>query len=390
MNYKPKILYVSYDGILEPLGYSQVYKYLIKQSENFQIDLISFEKTNDDYALSNISEMKLDIDKYGINWICKKYYSGLGWISSIRNLTSIIINVLSMIIFKNYSVVHVRSYLPAIPLVFARPFVKTKFIFDIRGFWIDEKHDRLGWKKNSLKFVMLKFLEKRLFKLSDHIVTLTEESKKIIIDNFNIPESKITCIRTCVDLDEFQGNKNFSDDIINIGYLGSVDTAYDFNLFLDLIRFFEKNFKNRYKVTILTKQVDLAMKHISDLDFNFGHEIKFVSGSKLIKAISKFSFLAFFLIKNKSLRASMPTKIAEALAMGVPIICNSFNNDICKLLEEDSFGIILNNSNEIKSLTTANIHVMLSEDQEIRCKQAAKKHFNLEDAVIKYKKIYDS
>ena len=40
-----KILYLSYDGILEPLGYSQVFKYVEKLSKDFDISIVSFEKS---------------------------------------------------------------------------------------------------------------------------------------------------------------------------------------------------------------------------------------------------------------------------------------------------------------------------------------------------------
>ena len=41
---KRKILYISYDGILEPLGHSQVLKYISFLSKDFSVTLISFEK----------------------------------------------------------------------------------------------------------------------------------------------------------------------------------------------------------------------------------------------------------------------------------------------------------------------------------------------------------
>ena len=42
-----KILYLSYDGILEPLGYSQVFKYVEELSKDFELSIVSFEKTVD-------------------------------------------------------------------------------------------------------------------------------------------------------------------------------------------------------------------------------------------------------------------------------------------------------------------------------------------------------
>ena len=47
------ILYISYDGLLEPLGYSQVFSYLKFLSLDRPIHIISFEKPAD---LTNVQD----------------------------------------------------------------------------------------------------------------------------------------------------------------------------------------------------------------------------------------------------------------------------------------------------------------------------------------------
>ena len=42
-----KILFLTYDGILEPLGYSQILSYLKELSKNYSITIVSVEKEND-------------------------------------------------------------------------------------------------------------------------------------------------------------------------------------------------------------------------------------------------------------------------------------------------------------------------------------------------------
>jgi glycosyltransferase involved in cell wall biosynthesis len=388
MHQKQRILYVSYDGILEPLGYSQVYKYLVKQSKFFDFDLISFEKSKDPFRSNTLESMHKKMRSHNINWYYQKYSSGFGFISSLINLFFLIFKVLILALKNNYNTLHVRSYLPAIPLLFARPFIKSKIVFDIRGFWIDEKHDRLGWNKYSFKFLALKFIEKRLFKISDHVVTLTEESKWVIENKFKILSNKITCIRTCVDLKEFRSNGGESIEEINIGYLGSIDTAYDFNLFLQLIDSLHHSLNKEFRITILTKQTNLASEKLKALDLDIPFEIRFVHGKDLIESISKFTFLAFFLKKNDSLKASMPTKIGEALALGIPIICNRFNEDICKLIDDGSFGLLVDSREEmdkVLSVALSNNEVIKFRDNSVK---AAKKYFDMDDAVIKYRAIY--
>ena len=41
------VLYISYDGLLEPLGQSQVFQYLQKLAEEHQILLLTYEKPED-------------------------------------------------------------------------------------------------------------------------------------------------------------------------------------------------------------------------------------------------------------------------------------------------------------------------------------------------------
>ena len=47
MKAEKKILYISYDGLLEPLGQSQILSYLKNLSSNFIFFLITFEKKTD-------------------------------------------------------------------------------------------------------------------------------------------------------------------------------------------------------------------------------------------------------------------------------------------------------------------------------------------------------
>ena len=44
---KRKILYISYDGLMEPLGQSQVLNYLKGLSKDYQMFVISYEKKED-------------------------------------------------------------------------------------------------------------------------------------------------------------------------------------------------------------------------------------------------------------------------------------------------------------------------------------------------------
>ena len=82
---KKKILYLSYDGILEPLGYSQVVCYIKKLSYDYEITLISFEKKND-IKTKNINELKKELKELNIDWYYLHYHSFPKILSTIYDI----------------------------------------------------------------------------------------------------------------------------------------------------------------------------------------------------------------------------------------------------------------------------------------------------------------
>ena len=83
-------------------------------------------------------------------------------------------------------------------------FFKIQIIFDMRGFWIDERSDRQGLRKESIIYIFFKKIEKYLYYKSAKIITLTQEAKNIIInDHPFLIKNKIHVIPTCADENYF-------------------------------------------------------------------------------------------------------------------------------------------------------------------------------------------
>ena len=85
----------------------------------------------------------------------------------------------------------------------------------------------------------------------------------------------------------------------------------------------------------------------------------------------------------------MPTKIAEALACGIPIICNAFNSDIKRLIESNRIGLIYSfeepfNETYLKSLS----EIILDHGTADRCINIAKSYFSLEKGSTMYHAMY--
>jgi len=385
-------LYISMDGIMEPLGYSQVFKYLEKLSKHHKINLVTLEKNNDLQKTDALKLLLQKCSKNNITWYRCKYRNGWFGLAQLINVFILIFLPLYIFLTKKISLIHIRSYMPGIAIPLLSSFFKFKLIFDIRGFWADEKHDRLNWRKDSYKYRFFKGLERYLMRKADFIVTLTAASQQIISNNFAKPESMIQVIPTCVDCNEFvriEGEE--SSAVIKIGYLGSVDTAYDFDKFCFLLSQIIDKYEKNLEFRVFSNQKKEVIEAIlSTQNINVSKlEVGFVDRANLSKELSKLDFLGFCLKENFSIQASMPTKIAEALACGIPIICNAFNSDIKRLIESNRIGLIYSfeepfNETYLKSLS----EIILDHGTADRCINIAKSYFSLEKGSTMYHAMY--
>ena len=72
---KKKVKFISYDGILEPIGDSQVLSYAKKLSKKYSIKILSFEKKIDINNKIKITNTKNEIRKFDIKWKMLKYHN---------------------------------------------------------------------------------------------------------------------------------------------------------------------------------------------------------------------------------------------------------------------------------------------------------------------------
>ena len=256
----------------------------------------------------------------------------------------------------------------------------------------------LSWGQDSerKKDKFFKALESSLFKRADAVVTLTHESKTYIEKEFAKSPEKINVIRTCVDFNEFNAKKKLQHDFkiskkLRIGYLGSIDTAYDFNQFLRLVKDLDlRNIEIHLKVlSNTTNEVVMAYLKKNQLE-HINHEVLFLNRNELSSAINEFDFLGFALKKSFSLIASMPTKIAESLACGTPIICNNFNSDIQEMILENKIGILYDFSEPLNEKKYQEIIDLIKDGSTSEvCVNFSKKYFSLQGGVEKYRDIYN-
>jgi glycosyltransferase involved in cell wall biosynthesis len=402
-------LFISIDGMTDPLGQSQVLPYLVGLSkQGNKIGIISCEKKENWNLYHTVIE---SITKEaGITWDYCFYKTRTPFLSQLQNyltLKKLVISNASRANFQT-TVLHCRSYLPGLIGLYCKRKFNTGFIFDMRGFWADERIEGGIWKKTnaigSFLYDYFKKKEKEMLSQSDAIISLTDKAKSIILNwDLNIDSSKITVIPCCVDLNHFSKNnidshkyqslKESYPQLKNkfvLSYVGSLGTWYMADEMLDFFKLLSQNIDAIF--LIITKDnkniVDeAAKKHNVSLD-----KLIVVSASRA--EMPYYIFLSdasvFFIKPSFSKSASSPTKMGELLSMEVPIITNAGVGDVDEIIKKTTCGVIISDFNQQEYQKAA---LNLIENCNLYKKNTmttANTYFSLKDGVEQYAKVYQS
>jgi glycosyltransferase involved in cell wall biosynthesis len=399
------ILYLSYDGMTDSLGQSQVLPYLKGLTkEGYKFHIISFEKPDRFEKFRN--EIQAICDDNGISWYPLTYTKNpplLSTIYDVRRMRSLARRLHKTHDFK---IIHCRSYLSAMVGLAMKRSYGMKFLFDMRGFWADERVEGKIWSLSNPVFKVVydffKRKEKDYFLNADFIVSLTHAGKKEITSwkGFEQLESKIEVIPCCVDLEKFNPEKfnkqekeatrksfGFSDSDRILGYVGSIGTWY----MLDEMLLFFKTYHSKYEsakflfISGENKSVIVERAKHYGIDENLIY-VKSVLHSEVARHISIFDASVFFIIPTFSKTASSPTKQGELMAMGIPIFCNSGVGDTEWVVNQYHAG----NAVALEpNMDYSKFDFTLSNFDIERTKFGAKEFYGLETGVSRYLKIYN-
>lgn len=356
MNLK-EVLYISYDGMTDPLGQSQVLPYINGLTEyGFKFTLISFEK-QERYATDK-SIIEEICKKNNIEWhplIYTKNPPVLSTINDIRRMRKLAIHLNKK---HNFSIVHCRSYIAALVGLMMKNKYGTKFIFDMRGLWADERVDGGLWPQTNFLYKRIyNFFKKKeiaFLKKADHTISLTYNAKKEILSwpqltSIDIP---ITVIPCCVDTAHFNPSKISKQDIVTlkgklqiksdqniIAYYGSIGTWYLLTEMLSYYKQLLQKKPNTIFLFVTPDSQDSILKVSRSMDIQDNH-LRIISAkrSEMPAYIALCDYSIFFIKPSYSKKASSPTKQGEIMSMGKPVICNSNVGDTDLIIHQYHSG----------------------------------------------------
>jgi glycosyltransferase involved in cell wall biosynthesis len=386
-------LYISYDGMLEPLGQSQVLAYLEKLAPGRRIQLISFEKPRDWADEARRLAMRDRLARANIAWHPLRYTKWPPVLSALWDMARGALVALRVARRESPARYHGRNMLCAAMLLPAISLYRGRLIADIRGFWADERVDGAIIRRNGMVYKVLKALERAVLRRADRIVTLTKASIVHLREDagFGHPQAPISVIPTCVDLDRFVIRRPLEHEPFVLGYVGSVGTWY---LLDEMLRCFQILLEEKPDAQLLVVnrgEQELIRSHVEAMGIAPSSVELVAADHRNMPALIGRMTAGMALIKPAySKIASAPTKLAEYLACGVPCLGNAGVGDMEEILEGRAVGVCLSGISEGAIRTGMRRLVELAGEESVqqRCREVATELFSLEAGVESYARLY--
>jgi glycosyltransferase involved in cell wall biosynthesis len=349
MKRNKKVLYLSYDGLSDHIGQSQVLPYLLAcRQGGINLDAITFEKKANQQRIDQIQAL---LDERGIKWHRLSFSTG-GNLAKIYDFIRFFFKAFWINIRHRYSIIHCRSYTSANVGLLIRYVTGRKLIFDTRDFWIDAKVEtgRIDLSKPAHRMVhsFLRFFEKRLFRRADHIVSLTEKAKQVLLKQYPMrkPED-ITVIPCCVDLSLFAPANIPADNTLALrrelglegalvlGYVGSIGPAYMVPRLLECFRMINEPMPEARLLFLINNDREEVYKVADEVGVSRDHiVVTSAPRASMPLYISMLDAGIFFVTPSFAKQSTSPTKLFEMLAMGKPVITNAGVGDAEKIFRE--------------------------------------------------------
>jgi glycosyltransferase involved in cell wall biosynthesis len=401
------VLYISYDGMTDPLGQSQVIPYLQGLSaKGYSITLISCEKP--DRFISSGDGINKILASSGISWHPVTY----------SLLPSIVAKQLTLFALKRkaihcckknkFSIVHCRSYMASLIGLQLKARYNLRFIFDMRGFWADERLDGKLWSLENFIQRKLYFYFKRkeveFLTSADYTISLTENAKQEILSwpafqNKRLPIEIIPC---CADLNLFSPEyidpvklKSLENELgikksdFVLSYLGSVGTWYLLDEMLDFFACLLESRKNSKFLIISPDDKNLIMNKASAKGIP-SDKLIIVSAARLQVPLylSLSAVSVYFIRPLYSKKASSPTKTAEIMGLGIPVITNRGIGDSDRIIAESDAGLLISEFTKVEYMRAiTEIDVLLKLDKD-SIRKVSEKYFALSKGIEKYDSVY--
>lgn len=404
--YRPvRVLYLTHNGLTEPLGQSQVLPYLAGAARlGADVSIVSFEPA---------SATRVDLERVAdftrtakMEWRSVTRSGAHDLRTKVAEAGRALTIATALAARRRPQIAHTRSYVfgPVIEAV-ATAVPRCKMLFDCRGLLADEYVDVGYWTEGDLRTRLVRRFERHAFERAEGLVFLTRRIRDILQASSRLsPKALVEVVPCCVDLERFRPDREArarvraeidAGDLPVVVYSGSLSGWY---LVEEMARFVGalRRSVGPLRWLVLSRSDTAPLRALAEAHGLGSDEVV----CRKVAPIDMPSYLAAgdlglsFIKTCFSKFGSSPTKVAEYLATGMPVVVNADIGDQEDMAREPAACVLVRSFDdpslaEAASRAAALLRAPRPESEAVT-RALARSEFDVETVgIARYSRLYE-
>jgi len=401
------VLYISYNGMLDPLGQSQVIPYLKELSRaGVCFTLLSFER---EQAFGSDGDercqlLRRELSQFGIEWHYLRYHQKPSIPATAYDVAMGIRLARRLVKRNQIQMVHARAHIPAVIALALKRRSVVKIIFDVRGLMAEEYIDAGHWGSRSVAARSTKVMERRVLRATDGVVTLTNalwEKMQAwpVLSGRSLVHETIPC---CIDRELFRFDTQARmerrgelgiDSRMVLVYSGSIGGWYMTD---EMAAFFAvlKQRKDAFFLWLTTGPREIVDQAMSKQGIEAeNYDVRRVSSRDVSSFLSAADVGIAFYRPGSSRLGTSPVKLSEYLACGLPSVINAGTGDCDELILRERVGALVGDFTAVeyaKAVSVIEQQTRNPEETRQRISEVAERLFDLKSVgATRYARLYE-
>lgn len=385
-------LYLTRNGLLEPLGQSQVMAYLRGLSRDHTITLITYEKDEDRADSARMAAARAECEALGIRWLPQRFRPQPKVIAPALSMLRMVWLVRREVRARRVRLIHARSYIPAAVAMAVSRMTGVPFIFDMRALWPEELITAGRLRRGSFLHRRIVAAERICLRRAAGVVSLTHAAAEHLrrIYPEELKDQRLVVIPTCADLDRFVPAASPPARRV-IGFLGTMLSGW---FRVDWLRAFLEAGLRRdptLEIELTTRDDPGRLREVLGKELAERPVIAPARPAEVPSVLQgQFASVMFYAGGQVSELGRSPTRMGEILGCGLPVVANEGVGDVARIIREYRVGILVRSaaSQDMETAWVELEALLTDPDLAARCRSAAEAVFSLSAGTDSYRRLY--
>ena len=390
------ILYLTRNGLLEPLGQSQVFAYLRGLTQDHDVTLISYEKPEDRADTARMARARAECERHGIRWLPQEFRPRPRIIAPALSMMRMTWLVWREVRGGRAGLIHARSYIPAAVALSVHRLTGVPFIFDMRALWPEELITAGRLKRGSVLHRAIVAVERACMRDAAAVVSLTHAAVAHLKREYpaELDGQRIAVIPTCADLDRFTPAPTKRIGSTVHGCIGTILSGWFRTDWLAAWLTAVAVDDSDARFDIVTRDDADDVRAALDPKGALGNRLRIGPrpSEEMPDAVRGHDLSVMFFTDGLSKLGSAPTRLAEVLGCGLPVVANDGVGDVAGIVRQNKVGVIVDGPDPVQMRAALDELKVLMQDPDLpaRCRATAQAVFSLEVGTEGYRNIYAS